>query len=127
MAFEIDFLPVGNGDRSGDAIAFRLGNINGQRNEQFVGIVDGGFAETGEQLVSHVKKWFNTETIDLVVSTHPDDDHSSGLVYVLENLQVGSLWMHQPWNHTQVHRMPLRLSVGGRRWSWRRPPQGHWR
>ena len=101
MAFELDFLRVGNGERSGDAITFRLSNISGQRNEQFVGIVDGGFTETGEQLVDHVKKWFNTETVDFVVSTHPDDDHSSGLVNVLESLNVRSLWMHQPWNHTQ--------------------------
>ena len=101
MAFEIDFMPVGHGERSGDAIAFRLGNINGQRNEQFVGIVDGGFTDTGENLVNHVRKWFNTDIVDLAVSTHPDEDHSSGLVNVVENLKVNALWMHQPWNHTQ--------------------------
>jgi len=35
----------------------------------------------------------------LVVSTHPDTDHSYGLHVVLESLAVGQLWMHKPWEH----------------------------
>ena len=40
MGYEIDFLPVG--DKSGDAIALRYGNLFGQRTEQTVVVVDGG-------------------------------------------------------------------------------------
>ena len=101
MAYEIDFLGVGNGERSGDAIAFRLGNIGGPRNEQFVGVVDAGFTETGKAMASHITQWYGTDIVDLVVSTHPDDDHASGLAEVIENLNVGALWIHQPWNHTE--------------------------
>jgi beta-lactamase superfamily II metal-dependent hydrolase len=101
MGFEIDFLPVGDGQKSGDALAFRLGNINGPRQEQFVCIVDGGYSDDGQALVDHVKKWFNTDIVDLVVSSHPDDDHVLGLLSVVENLKVNALWMHLPWNHTQ--------------------------
>ena len=36
-----------------------------------------------------------------MVSTHPDDDHASGLAEVIEHLNVGALWIHQPWNHTE--------------------------
>lgn len=100
MGYELDFLAVGNGESSGDAIAFRFGNLFGKRSEQGVVVVDGGYQESGAQMVAHVKKHFNTDTVDVVVSSHPDNDHSSGLSIVLDELKVGQLWMHRPWNHT---------------------------
>ena len=99
MGYEIDFLPVGEGEKSGDAIAIRFGNLHGKREEQKVIVVDGGFKESGEELVEHIKKHYNTDTVDLVISTHPDSDHSSGLEIVLDKLKVNHLWMHKPWEH----------------------------
>lgn len=101
MGYEIDFLPVGNGERSGDAICFRYGNLSGRRDEQTVVVLDGGYKESGEKLVSHIKTHYNTEYVDIVINSHPDCDHSSGLEVVLSELSVGELWMHQPWNHTE--------------------------
>jgi beta-lactamase superfamily II metal-dependent hydrolase len=101
MGFEIDFLPVGDGQKSGDAIAFRIGNLNGLRNEQFVCVVDGGYSDDGAALVNHIKTYFKTDAVDLVISSHPDDDHALGLLSVVEALKVGALWMHLPWDHTQ--------------------------
>lgn len=98
--YEIDFLPVGNGEKSGDAIALRYGNLNGNRNEQYVVVIDGGFKESGEKLVEHIKTYYNTDHVDIVISTHPDADHAGGLEVILDDLEVGYLWMHQPWNHT---------------------------
>jgi beta-lactamase superfamily II metal-dependent hydrolase len=100
MGYEIDFLPVGEGEQSGDAIVLRFGDLYGERSQQTVIVVDGGFKESGEELVKHVKKYYGTSRVDLVVSTHPDADHAGGLEVVLEELEVGRLWMHQPWNHT---------------------------
>ena len=100
MGYEIDFLPVGEGEQSGDAIALRFGNLYGQRSEQTVVVIDGGFKESGEDLVRHIKKYYGTSRVDVVVSTHPDADHAGGLEVVLEELDAGSLWMHQPWEHT---------------------------
>lgn len=100
MGYEIDFLPVGGGERSGDAIALRFGNLHGSRREQTVVVVDGGFQANGEELVEHIGKHYGTDRVDLVVSTHPDADHTSGLLVVLEEMQVDRLWMHQPWDHT---------------------------
>ncbi len=57
MGFEIDFLAVGKEGQSGDAIAFRIGNLLGERKEQFVAVIDGGFKESGEQLVNHIIKY----------------------------------------------------------------------
>ena len=93
MGYEIDFLPVGNGEKSGDAIAFRLGNLYGERSEQMVVVIDGGFRETGETLVEHIKKYYDTTHVDLVISTHPDADHTAGLKVVLEQMTVSELWM----------------------------------
>ena len=50
--------------------------------------------------MSLVREHYRTNLVDLVVSTHPDADHSAGLAVVLENLAVGELWMHLPWQHT---------------------------
>lgn len=101
MPYEIDFLPVGDGSRSGDAIALRYGNLTGPRHEQTVIVIDGGFTDDGEALVKHLRNYYGTDIVDVVVSTHPDQDHVCGLKVVLEQLQVRELWMHRPWQHSQ--------------------------
>jgi beta-lactamase superfamily II metal-dependent hydrolase len=111
MGYEIDFLPVGDGSKSGDAIALRYGNLHsGDPNQQMVIIIDGGYTDDGEALVEFVKRRYGTDYVDVVVSTHPDQDHVTGLEVVLENLRVGQLWMHQPWKHSQV--LSLSRSLG---------------
>lgn len=100
MGYEIDFLPVGEESKSGDAIALRYGNLHGSRSEQVVMVVDGGYTASGEALVKHIADYYDTNRVDVVVSTHPDQDHITGLEVVLEELQVGTLLMHQPWKHS---------------------------
>ena len=99
MAFEIDFIPVGDGERSGDAIALRFGNLSGPAEEQSVVIIDAGFEDSGEELVRHINKHYGTNHVDIVVSTHPDMDHASGLKVVLDKMKVDNLLMHRPWEH----------------------------
>lgn len=99
MGFEVDFLAVGDGEKSGDAIAVRWGNLAGLRTEQKVVIIDGGTLEAGKNLVNHVQNYYRTTFVDAVVCTHPDIDHACGLKVVLEGLDFGFLLMHQPWNH----------------------------
>jgi beta-lactamase superfamily II metal-dependent hydrolase len=100
MAYQIDFFPVGDGEHSGDAIAMRFGDFSDPMKTQVV-VIDGGFQSSGEALVKHIIEVYGTTYVDVVVSTHPDRDHSSGLSVVLESLNVGQLWMHKPWEHTQ--------------------------
>jgi beta-lactamase superfamily II metal-dependent hydrolase len=98
VPFEIDFLPVGNGDRSGDAIAARY-----EAGGTYKTIVyDGGTKESGEALVQHVRRYYGTDYVDDVVNSHPDNDHASGLSVVLDELRVGTLWMHRPWNYSHI-------------------------
>jgi beta-lactamase superfamily II metal-dependent hydrolase len=99
MGYEVDFLAVGTESQSGDAIAIRLWE-GADHSRQAVIVVDGGFADSGTALVKHIRDCYGTPHVDLVVSTHPDGDHSSGLKAILEECTVGALWMHQPWNHT---------------------------
>ena len=101
MGYEVDVLGVGKESKSGDAIALRWGNLNGGRNEQKVVLIDGGFQETGQDIVDHIKRYYGTTLVDAVVSTHPDQDHVNGLHVVLDELTVKQLWIHKPWEHNQ--------------------------
>ncbi|SRR6266568_1576453 len=92
---EIDFLEVGTEEKSGDAIALRF--PYGGR--WVTVVVDGGFVDVGAQLVAHILRWYGTDHVDLVISTHPDADHINGLALVLEGLDVDELFIHRPRLH----------------------------
>lgn len=93
---ELDFLGVET-DRSGDAITIRY-SVDGKTS---VHLVDGGFMDTGTQIVEHLKKHYNTTHINHVVLTHSDQDHANGLRKVLEECTVGTLWMNRPWLYAE--------------------------
>jgi hypothetical protein len=96
--FEIDFLDV-ESKKSGDAICIRY-EISGKK---FIHVVDGGFQLTGDKLVQHINKFYdNPSLIDHVVATHNDSDHAGGLRTVLEQFEVGALWMLRPWLYADV-------------------------
>ena len=101
MAYEVDFIGVGQESKSGDAIVVRWGNLVGSRREQRVVVIDGGFKESGQNVVEHVREHCRTNVVDVVVSTHPDQDHVNGLHVVLEQLNVSQLWIHKPWEHNR--------------------------
>jgi beta-lactamase superfamily II metal-dependent hydrolase len=100
MDYEVDFLAVGEESKCGDAIALRYGNLDGPRDEQTVIVIDGGFRASGETLVQHINSRYDTNRVDMVLATHADQDHVSGLEVVLEEMDVGQLLMHQPWRHS---------------------------
>ena len=100
MGYDIDFLAVGENGRSGDAIALRYGDLQQTPPRQTVAVIDGGFTDDGKKLVDFIRTRYGTETVDVVVSTHPDSDHANGLYAVLDDLTVGELWIHRPWEHT---------------------------
>ena len=94
MNCEVEFLPVGTGTKAGDAIVIRYGTDNDYR----LMLVDGGHADTGEEIVRHIRDCFGPyATLEHVVLTHSDSDHASGLRTVLEKIGVANLWLHIPW------------------------------
>lgn len=103
MGHEIDFLPVGENSSGGDAIALRWGNLNDDATsmDRYVAVVDGGHADSGDLIAEHIQQRYGTSYIDLMVSTHPDNDHIRGLITLMErdDITVARLWMHKPWEH----------------------------
>jgi beta-lactamase superfamily II metal-dependent hydrolase len=97
---EIDFLAVKSGEKSGDAIAIRYGNFSNRAWYKVV-VIDGGTLESGKKLVEHIKLYYGTDIVDLVICTHPDADHASGLREVLKGCTVNELWIHKPWEHSE--------------------------
>jgi len=100
MQYQIDFLPCGE-KTCGEAIAIRFGDLeSGDLTKQFVILIDGGFTGDTTKVISHMKDHYGTDYIDLMVSTHPDNDHIGGLPGIVENARVANLWMHLPWEHS---------------------------
>jgi len=73
------FIDVGQGD----AILIQFPNGKSM-------LVDGGPRTAGEKLVSYLKKAGIT-SIDIVVATHPHEDHIGGLLNVLNNFPVNKV------------------------------------
>lgn len=105
MAFEIDLLPVGSEKKSGDCIAMRYGDLVKGKEKQTVIVVDGGYAGTWKDTLKPLlRNYYNCEIngklhIDLVVLSHPDLDHVSGLVEMAkdEDVEIEMIMMHRPW------------------------------
>ena len=98
MKCEVEFLAVGEGSRAGDAIVIRYGE---EDNYQIM-VVDGGTAETGENMVKHLRDQFGLHvSVKHMVLTHSDADHASGLREVIKNITVSNLWLHVPWEHAE--------------------------
>ncbi|HVU46940.1 MAG TPA: hypothetical protein VHD85_12475 [Terracidiphilus sp.] len=102
MGYEVDYIAVGEGEKSGDAICLRYGNLAGPREEQVVITIDGGTIESGDKVVEHVKAHYCTDSVDVAILSHPDTDHASGMRQILENLRVGMVAMHLPWDHSHA-------------------------
>lgn len=98
---EIDFLPVesdgATSSKCGDAIAMRFAYQEERRNAVIV--IDGGYSDVGDDLKDHIEKYYDTDVIDLVVSTHPDADHINGLKTLIEQTTVRKLMIHRPRLH----------------------------
>ncbi len=95
--YEIDFLNV-RAQKSGDAITIRY-CVN---DEIKIHVVDGGFQCTGDHLVTHLRTYYNNiNTIDHVVVTHTDADHTGSIKRLLEEFYVKELWMHRPWLYSE--------------------------
>lgn len=75
---EITFLDVGQGD----AILIEKGRMQI--------LIDGG---DGQQILGRLGETMplGDKRIELVIATHPDEDHLGGLVKVLENYEVGNV------------------------------------
>lgn len=93
--YEIDFIRAAEGSKNCDAIAIRTfvgGKIQ-------VVTIDGGTEDTAKSLVAHMDAHYKTRDVVCAVCTHTDQDHSSGVRYILENCNVGAVVVNRPWEH----------------------------
>src|SRR4051812_25883955 len=95
--YEIDFLAVGDGARSGDAIVLRFNRPDTSAMVHI--IIDAGFQSTGDRVVDFVTRRYGTTHIDLAILTHPDGDHIGGMGTVVRELDVDALALHQLSRH----------------------------
>lgn len=96
MKCEIEFLPVGEASKAGDAIVVRYG----EPEDYELMLIDGGTLETGDEIIKHLHEQFGASVrLTHVVLTHSDADHASGLRKVLEDVPTDNLWLHLPWMH----------------------------
>jgi beta-lactamase superfamily II metal-dependent hydrolase len=98
QGYYVDFIAVGDGERSGDAISVLYITDAGARR---VMVIDGGDKAAGRKLVDRIRRYYNTNRVDYLVNTHPDADHASGLEIILEEMEVGQVWIHQPWKYPE--------------------------
>ena len=112
MGYEIEFFPVGEASKAGDAIVVRYG----VHPNYAVVIIDGGTDASGEAIVNHVRNVYGNVTAIDVINSHPDADHSCGLRHVLRELPIRQLWVHGLWYHAP-HILDLfanpRLTIDG--------------
>jgi len=101
---EIDIFPASSESKGADAILVRIGTFtydSPSKNHQTVVLLDSGHKDMAEMIENHLIKYYYTNTIDYVFITHPDSDHISGLIQLLENkkISIKNSYIHDPWNH----------------------------
>ena len=101
MNCEVEFLPVGDGCKAGDAIVIRYGDANAYE----IMVIDGGNLDSGKAVVSHIQNNFGyNAVVTHAVVTHSDADHASGMREIVAGLTVKNLWLHKPWEFAAAAR-----------------------
>jgi len=99
MKYEIDFIGTKENKGNADAICFRY-----EKNGKFINVVyDGGSKILSKKLIEHLEKYYFknklSPKIDYLICSHPDQDHASGLIEIIENFMVDKIIMNIPWNY----------------------------
>ena len=104
MALEIDMLSVGNAD----AIIIHSTDQSAER----IIIIDSGNSCDGEKVVNHIRTYMPYHSrVDLLICTHPHDDHIAGVSTVIDNLDVDFVLIHEPESYRkQIESMRLHVS-----------------
>ncbi len=98
--YEIRFFAVGTTKKGGDAIFIRL--YDKESNVKVI-LIDGGYQDTAERIINYMKS-LGLDTINLMINTHPDLDHISGLVTIMNSpeIKVEKLMYNRPWRDNNI-------------------------
>lgn len=64
-------------------------------------LIDAGNPENGEQIVSYIKG-LGYSKIDYLIATHPHSDHIGGMATVVNNLDIGKIYMPKKSTNTKT-------------------------
>lgn len=114
FSFELKALKIGN-KKPGDAICMRWGeNLSEQNRKQFVCVVDAGANDSdADKVISCVKNDFGASAIDLLINTHPHDDHLGGFRHLIWSYGVKKVVLQQPWRHKELYAVLKSSAVSG--------------
>jgi beta-lactamase superfamily II metal-dependent hydrolase len=94
MQFEVDFLPVGEQSKAGDAIVVKYDDPD----SFYLMVIDGGTIDSGQKAIEHIRKHHGPNAIIAnALLTHSDIDHACGFREIVRELDVRRIWMHRPW------------------------------
>jgi len=104
----VTFLDVGQGDAA--IIHFPRGKVM---------VIDGGGSpdgsfDPGERIVAPYLWKEKIKTLDYLVCTHPHPDHLQGLLFLLDNFEVGRIWNNEAWEGDYPLAEKFLASAGGR-------------
>ena len=99
MKYEIDFIATKENKGNADAICFRY-----EKDGKFINVVyDGGSKVLANKLIEHLEEFYFKDEyspkIDYLICSHPDQDHASGLIEVIEKFNIGKIIMNIPWKY----------------------------
>jgi hypothetical protein len=93
---EVIFFPGGENSKCSDTI-FVKHNLLGVKS---INVIDTGSVTGLNALKKHLANERVTKINDLIV-THSDADHSSQVCSLIEEIEIGTIWMHLPWNYVK--------------------------
>lgn len=63
------------------------------KNNDDVVLIDAGNRSDGENLVKYIKDELNVDSFDMVVGTHPHEDHVGGMSYIVDSFDIKKLYL----------------------------------
>lgn len=70
-------------------------------------LIDAGNYIDGQEIITHIRNYYDNPVIDLAIVTHPDDDHYGGFIKMLEKIRdkekdaigIKKFWVNDPGNN----------------------------
>lgn len=87
---EIYFFDVGQAD----AILLKEGD--------YTMLIDGGNSADGENLTNYLKENLNINTINIIVGTHPHEDHIGGLPNIIDEFNIEKIYLPNATTTTKI-------------------------
>ena len=72
------------------------------KEDEYTMLIDGGNELDGENLYNYIKNELNINDLDIVVGTHPHEDHIGGLPFIINNLDIGTIYLPNVTTTTKI-------------------------